>query len=580
MKITTTRRISQIFFFTLFLWLCFVTSIGERWFEIRGWAVNFFFNIDPLISISTALSTHILYKSLIWSVLILLLTIIFGRFFCGWLCPFGTIHQFVGYIGKKGKSNKAKIELNKYNKIQKAKYYILFVILAMAALGKEKSSLQTGLLDPISIITKTFNIIFIEAAGRISSSLVGSQRFYDGAFLIFAFFAVFVLLNLLIPRFYCRFICPLGALFGIFNRWNIWRITKKTSGCSYCGLCESDCEGACEPSKNIRLSECVLCFNCLHSCKDDLITYRTANSDCKPVINPDISRRGFTFSIFTGLLGSTGLRITNTLGANWNNKLIRPPGAVSEEEFLRKCVKCGQCMRICPTNVIQPAGIENGIESLWTPILNNRIGSSGCQYNCVACGQVCPTAAIRPITLDEKLGIGEFEQNPPVKMGTAFVDRNRCLPWSMGKPCIVCEENCPVSPKAIYTETVLETIRDGGELKIRDIHENKISFIGHKFEPDQLATGDYYCIVGKSSSLRILSNGENYIETAQNSNLDTNDLQNKDLKIKIRLQRPRVDIEKCIGCGICEHECPVSGRKAIRVSAEGETRNKISKLTF
>jgi ferredoxin len=279
-------------------------------------------------------------------------------------------------------------------------------------------------------------------------------------------------------------------------------------------------------------------------------------------------------------LGSTGLRITNTLGANWNNKLIRPPGAVSEEEFLRKCVKCGQCMRICPTNVIQPAGIENGIESLWTPILNNRIGSSGCQYNCVACGQVCPTAAIRPITLDEKLGIGEFEQNPPVKMGTAFVDRNRCLPWSMGKPCIVCEENCPVSPKAIYTETVLETIRDGGELKIRDIHENKISFIGHKFEPDQLATGDYYCIVGKSSSLRILSNGENYIETAQNSNLDTNDLQNKDLKIKIRLQRPRVDIEKCIGCGICEHECPVSGRKAIRVSAEGETRNKISKLTF
>ncbi len=113
-------------------------------------------------------------------------------------------------------------------------------------------------------------------------------------------------------------------------------------------------------------------------------------------------------------------------------------------------------MRVCPTNVIQPAGIEGGLENLWTPVLNNRIGSSGCQLNCVACGQVCPTSAIRPITLAEKRGINEFAEAGPIKLGTAFVDRNRCLPWAMDKPCIVCEENCPVSPKAIFTREVFQ----------------------------------------------------------------------------------------------------------------------------
>src|SRR4030042_3695071 len=110
---------------------------------------------------------------------------------------------------------------------------------------------------------------------------------------------------------------------------------------------------------------------------------------------------------------------------------------------------------------MQPAGIEGGLENLWTPVLNNRIGASGCQLNCVACGQVCPTSAIRPITLDEKKGLGEFAHLGPIKLGTAFVDQNRCLPWAMNKPCIVCEENCPVSPKVLYIQEHSNTMRDG-----------------------------------------------------------------------------------------------------------------------
>ena len=99
---------------------------------------------------------------------------------------------------------------------------------------------------------------------------------------------------------------------------------------------------------------------------------------------------------------------------------------------------------------IHPAGLEPGLEGLWTPVLNFRIGTSGCQHNCIACGHVCPTAAIRPIDLDERTGQGRFASAGPIRIGTAFIDRGRCLPWSGQGPCIVCEEHCPTSPKAIY----------------------------------------------------------------------------------------------------------------------------------
>jgi ferredoxin len=113
-------------------------------------------------------------------------------------------------------------------------------------------------------------------------------------------------------------------------------------------------------------------------------------------------------------------------------------------------------MRVCPTNVIQPALIEGGFEGLWTPILINKIGY--CEFNCVLCSQVCPTGAIEPISVEKKVGKPPFQK--PVKMGTAFYDRGRCLPWAMNTECIVCEEVCPTSPKAIWFENVEITFRD------------------------------------------------------------------------------------------------------------------------
>jgi len=572
MKIVQARRISQIFFFSLFIWFCIVSTVGDKFWQIRNWPVNWFLQLDPLVAIGTVLTTHTLYGPLLWALATIILTIILGRFFCGWVCPFGSLHHFVGFVAKQNKTTAQKIQLNKYRKAQGIKYIILVVFLFMAAFPSMAVSLQTGLLDPIPLVTRSFNLLIIPIIDSTINFVSAATRFYDGAWVILVVFWAAVLLNLVIPRFYCRFICPLGALFGIVGRFAIWRIGKNQSECIDCQLCEKSCEGGCEPAGNIRISECVLCFNCRQDCQQDIISYQTRTSLAGEITNPDISRRGFVLSLASGVFAVPAIRLSNSLGSNWYHKVIRPPGALPEEEFLKRCIKCGQCMRVCPTNVVQPGGIEGSLENLWTPVLNNRIGSSGCQLNCVACGQVCPTSAIRPITLAEKLGTDEFAEKGPIKIGTAFVDRNRCLPWAMDKPCIVCEENCPVSPKAIYTRQDFSTIRDG-ILTVKKVTDNIIETIEENLVPGKLATGDYYCALETDIRWKILSNTQNTIVIILDEHFEKIPSAGSQIKVQVKLQKPFVDIEKCIGCGVCEHECPVSGRKAIRVSATGESRS-------
>jgi len=571
MRIVTARRISQVFFFAMFLWFCTVATVGEKWWQISAWPIDWFLQLDPLVAIGTILTTHTLYKGLLWALATVIPTIIFGRFFCSWVCPFGALHHFVGFLGHRGKRTAQKIRLNKYRKAQCVKYFILVLFLAMAAFPSMAATLQTGLLDPIPLVTRSFSLLLLPVADRTADVLSATPRFYEIAWLTLVIFLAAILLNLLIPRFYCRFVCPLGALFGILGRFAIWRIGKNQSECIDCKLCECSCEGGCEPSGNIRISECLLCFNCRQDCKDEMISYQTVPSFAGEITNPDISRRGVVLSIAGGVFAVPAVRLSNKLGANWHNKLIRPPGALSEQEFLKRCIKCSQCMRICPTNVLQPAGIEGGLENLWTPVLNNRIGSSGCQLNCVACGQVCPTSAIRPITLEEKLGLGEFAEAGPIRLGTAFVDRTRCLPWAMDKPCIVCEENCPVSPKAIFTREEFCTIRDG-VLTVKRTTEHTIE-IEETLLPDKFASGDYYCAFAEDRRCKIAANTENTIAISLDTQLTKMPAEGSKIELQVRLMKPHVDIEKCIGCGVCEHECPVSGKRAIRVSAEGETRS-------
>lgn len=640
MNIITVRRISQIFFVVLFFWFCIVSSFGESWWQLRGWPVNWILQLDPLIALGTILTTRTLYAGLAWALLTVVLTVLLGRFFCGWLCPFGTIHQFFGWIGWRNKKFAERVAANQYRSAQAIKYYLLIGLLTAAAGGvfadlfrvarqwptipglalatslaglsflairkvvpdRWKAagilvivlgawlamgiflhtealfgvSLQTGWLDPIPLVHRSVNLVLLPIMDAATGKFSTSPRFYVGAWTIGAVFLAAVLLNFVVPRFYCRFLCPLGALFGVLSGPALWRVGKREGNCTECELCKNNCEGACEPFEKIRSSECLLCMNCLDACQQTQMTYGTARSAAGEVPGPDISRRGFIVAAVAGVTAVPMLRLSGLLGPNWQPRVVRPPGALAEEQFLERCLKCDQCLRVCPTNVIQPATTEAGLEGVWTPVLNFRVGTSGCQLNCVACGQICPTAAIRPLTLDEKLGRKEFGPAGPIRIGLAFVDRNRCLPWVMDKPCIVCQENCPVSPKAIYLHEEFSTVRDG-VLTVKNATPTSVELNGAALAPGRFATGDYFCkpAGGTEEERRpIVESTANAVTIAAAKPWSAAPAAGSRVELQVRLQQPQVDPQLCTGCGICEHECPVSGLRAIRVTAENETRNR------
>lgn len=639
MKIVTVRRISQVFFLLLFFWFCIVSTFGEHWWQLRGWPVNWFLQLDPLVAVGVMLTTQTVYAGLSWALVTTVLTIVLGRFFCGWVCPFGTLHHLFGYLGKRGQTLSRNAAVNAYQRGQSIKYYILIFLLSAAAgalmaravrtavalpaslwiltavtiaivaltifgltsqLRKTGAilpalvggwtlvgllysmepmigaSLQTGLLDPIPLVYRSVNLVLLPLVDSASPTISVTQRHYEGAWLIGAVFLGALLMNLRTPRFYCRYVCPLGAFYGVLSRFSLWRIGKRQDQCVQCQWCEADCEGGCEPTGTIRLPECVLCMNCLDQCGHGLISYQTAPSASGAIASPDMSRRGFVVALASGIAAVPMVRLGGYTDQNWNPAVIRPPGALREADFLSRCIKCGQCMRACPTNIIQPAGLEAGLEGLWTPLLNFRVGTSGCQLNCIACSHVCPTAAIRPISLEEKLGRGVFAESGPIRLGCAFVDHGRCLPWAMDKPCIVCQETCPVSPKAIFVREYYSPLRNG-VAEVARSNGSVLEIAGTSFQAAQLSTGDYFIRLTTdpmNTRRPIVDNADRVLAVDPRAPFGPELAIGSRIEIQVRLQRPQVDPKLCIGCGVCEHECPVSGKRAIRVSGENESRNK------
>jgi polyferredoxin len=638
-RIVTARRISQTFFLALFLWFCLAATLGDKWWQLRGWPINWLLELDPLLALGTVLTTGVLYAGLLWAVVTVVLTLVLGRVWCGWICPLGTLNHFIGWLGRRKQKTPERQAVNRYRRASVIKYYILVGLLTAAAGGligrvlsaptrgllltaligaalatvvaglalvrsghrpwraglatvilvgawlaaafwlpldrAVASSLQSGLLDPLPLVYRSVNLVVAPLVDSGVHVLSVKARIYEGAWLIGGLFGTILLLNLVIPRFYCRYVCPLGALLGVLGRFALWRIGKERAECRDCGLCDLNCEGACQPAGELRQAECLVCFNCRETCPDDEVVFSPRKSAAGEIASPDLSRRGFTLSVASGLAAVPLLRLTGGLGPGRNPGVVRPPGALAESRFLDRCTKCGQCLRVCPTNVIQPAGLQAGLEGLWTPILDFRVGTSGCQLNCIACGQLCPTGAIRPLTLDQKNGRGRFAKQGPIRIGLAFVDRNRCLPWALDRPCIVCQENCPFSPKAIFTQTVYQTVR-GGIRPVVAARPDQVTLGGGPLPPDRLGSGDYFVQIGADprTRRRIKSvSGQTVI-------LDGNRPggwplpKGARVRIVVRLQRPLIDPRRCTGCGICEHECPVTGRRAIRVTAENESRRR------
>lgn len=134
---------------------------------------------------------------------------------------------------------------------------------------------------------------------------------------------------------------------------------------------------------------------------------------------------------FVGLcLGSVGaLAGAEALAFAGTSPLLRPPLAIDEGAFISKCLRCYRCISICPTGVIEPAVVEDGLLEIKTPKLNFHQGY--CDF-CNKCVDVCPTGALVP---------ADPENPAQGRIGHAVVDPDRCLAFYNG--CDQCVQRCP-----------------------------------------------------------------------------------------------------------------------------------------
>jgi len=528
------RRISQTLFLLFFLYLLVESRLPQvayiDYSRVVSSAtdlkiappVTFFFQLDPLVFLSSLLSGHYLIKGFLWAIGLILVTLFMGRIFCGFICPFGTVHHLVSWY-KPALKGEQMVQANQKSAGQRFKYFVLIAILIGAGLGLN----FTGFLDPIALLFRSVALAVLPGIGTglrtlfemmansdikflnlasYSAEVIVSPIFgydyqaYQTAWFIGVLFLVILFLNRIKPRFWCRTLCPLGALLGIFSRTSVLGLEKDKEKCTDCKLCAAKCQGAASPKPDQQWenAECLMCFNCFDACPEDALAFRFRSP--KPNRKPDVGRRALLGGLLAGISIPLLGRLDGQVHKVSDARLIRPPGSLPEADFLTLCQRCGLCMKVCPTNVINPTLGEAGMAGFWTPHLIMIQGY--CEYTCTLCGNVCPSGAIREISAKEKI-------ERPIKIGSVYVDRGRCLPWSGNAPCIVCQEHCPTSPKAIYLKK-------------------------------EVVTGPN----GKS----------------------------------ITVQLPFVDLKKCIGCGICENKCPVRGLPAIRTIAAGESRSLKNKI--
>ncbi|MCJ7736576.1 MAG: 4Fe-4S binding protein, partial [Anaerolineae bacterium] len=462
---------------------------------------DLFFRLDPLNASAAMLASRSWIPRLAPALATLVLTLIVGRVWCGWICPLGTLLDWVRFPAVARRSQSIS------PRWRQVKTLLLIGILAMALLG----SLFLLLLDPLALLTRTMTTAVLPVLNHTVTSLehtLYSLRFlrplvdwmervlrgpvlpvtqpaFAHRLLIGLLFATILGLNALADRFWCRYLCPLGALLGLLSEVSILRPNIPTA-CNRCGHCVSSCPVDAIGSGDgyeIEPAECIVCMDCLAACPESSIgIHPTLKVAASAAYDP--GRREILASVAASAI-SVALLKTAPQTKQVHPHLVRPPGADDEEEFLSRCLRCSQCMKVCPTSGLQPVLFEAGVEGVWTPSLVPRLGY--CDYGCNNCGQVCPSGAIPALTLGEKR---------QAVMGEAVVDRDRCLPWAQGIPCIVCEEMCPVPEKAVRLENE-QIANDAGEI--------------------------------------------------------------------ITIQKPYVLQDLCIGCGICEYQCPMGGDAAIRV---------------
>jgi polyferredoxin len=461
---------------------------------------NSIFRLDPLVTLAHFLASRTFLAGSALALLLVLFTMVFGRAWCGWLCPLGTLLDLFPLRRKQ----KALAQIPEA--WRRVKYLLLITILFTALF----TNLTLLFLDPLTLLFRTFTtaiwpgldyafsvlestmvtVPVFEAPISIIDSILRpavlpiSPAIYRYSLLYITILFGVILLNLAAPRFWCRYLCPLGGFLGWISKIAIFQ-RRVGESCKNCNLCLRDCPtGTIQPERGYASDpeECTLCLDCLKRCPKGAENFTFAFP--KPAWRSYDPQRRHAFQVF-GLAAAALVAMRASLSALRSNPwLIQPPGA-RENNLISKCIRCGECIRICPTSGLQPAIAEAGVEGLWTPTLVPRIGY--CDYACNACGQVCPVQAIPPLSLEEKR---------QQVIGKAYINQNRCLAWSDHIPCIVCEEMCPLPDKAVKLQVTQVVDNTGNSIELQLPYVIRDQCIG-------CGICEYKCPVANEAAIRV-----------------------------------------------------------------------------
>lgn len=474
------QRVVQSLALAGFLWLLFLNS-----YPPPGWVeVDLFLRLDPLLSVGTMVAARAFVPRLVWALVILAAAFLLGRFFCGYLCPMGVTIDLWDRLNRVGR-RRGRDANPVSRRLRRSKYLIWIGLMGAAAAGFS----AVFLFSPLSLMTRFYGLVLHPllldgaalglGAARPAGDWLGWEGlrylqlrepvFSTGLFIACLVIGV-LLLGWFAPRFWCRYLCPAGAMLALCSRRPLLR-RRVSDACIRCGKCAQDCPmGAIrEDFFSTNHAECLVCLRCREICPTGAISFGVAPVNRRAAAPaPDMERRHWIGAGLTGL--AAGALTMNGLGQLFDgtaradlrsSRLVRPPGALPEQAFQARCVRCGACIKGCPTNTLQAVWFEAGLDGIWTPRITARLAA--CEQFCTLCGQVCPTGAIRPLPLEEKLY---------AKIGTARIIRSRCIAWEQEKSCLICDEICPYN-------AIVSRFIPGHSVTVPFIQENRCNGCGY-----------------------------------------------------------------------------------------------------